>query len=172
MKKIYRIAFMTLMIFAATQMEAQGSYRGKKILFPQVSEFNFSIVDSETTYRGLNIGASIGAGKFISNSFAVGAKLGYHYEEKIYKSQRFELSVLGRLYIFDQLFAGASIGYEWEYMDGRNDNQNYLPIELEAGYSFFIYANKLAFEPALYWKYSALDKYKQFGVKLGMAYYF
>lgn len=150
-----------LVFFVALQADAQFQ-QGTKYVGASLSNLGMSY-SKKSEFR---FGVNADAGYFFVDNWMLHADVGYEHTKAT-----------------DDFFAGASLRYYIKqnglYLSAgaeyahktKSDNDLYVPVEI--GYTFYL-NNKVAIEPAVYYKMSTNDfaDGSTVGLRLGLGYYF
>ena len=170
------LVFLLLLWIGIEGISAQTE-KGVWMLNPQFTAFDLSGTENSSNQSDLfRLGVGFKGGNFLANDLLLQTGIGFQIERQGgYKNNALDISVGLRYYILSRLFMGAELGYEQQWI--RNNgvshyrHPSYLIFGLEAGYAFFI-NRTFAFEPGIYWEYSFIDRFMQYGLKLGFGVYF
>lgn len=147
------------------------------VINPQISAFDLSTTkNSFDKDDKFSLALDFDGGTFIADNLALLVGAGFQVEKQgDYEDSRLNLGVGLRYYLFSRLFLGADLAYQKLWLRGYEGTDrrrpDYFMAGAELGYAIFV-AYNVALEPAIYWKYSFADEYRQYGLKLGVAVYF
>ncbi len=150
--------------------------KGTWILNPQLSAFNLgSSLTQETGKRTFDLGIHFDGGKFIAKNLVILAGVGGNFAwNKEYADNKFDLQAGVRYYPIGGLFAEINLGYTHSWQKAVNaidyTRRDYLFVGADLGYAFFVCQN-VSIDPAIYWKYSFIDRYNKYGLRLGFSIY-
>ena len=176
MKRIAHI--IVLLLLPVSTLMAQTE-KGYWMINPHLSTFGISGTDTDHKKPNrFNFGLGFKGGTFIYDDLLVSFGAGYNLDmqKKQWKENSLQLNGAVKYYFFSHLFLGAEIGYEhnWTNYIGstqKTQKSNYYYVGADLGYAIFITRN-ISVDPALYWKYSFIDRLNQYGFRLGFSLYF
>ena len=174
-----RIAYIALFLFSFASGLMAQTEKGYWMINPQLTAFSTGSTDTDSKQPNrFNFGVGFKGDTFIYDDLLVSFGTGYNLDmqKKQWKENSLQLNGSVKYYFFSHLFLGAEIGYEhnWTRYSGtgqKTQKSDYYYVGADLGYAVFITRN-ISIDPALYWKYSFIDRLNQYGFRLGFSLYF
>ncbi len=165
MKKLFAIALLFVVTLGA---HAQFD-KGTKFVGASLSSSGLSYGKT----KNFNFGIQAEAGYFFADNWMALANFGFEYQgvKGEGDTNEFNMGVMARYY-FNKIGIFAAAGAEYNhYYNAKVTNDFRIPLEV--GYCFYL-NDKVAVEPAVYYKPSLIDfsENSEVGLRIGFTYYF